>query len=340
MQTLVEQRAQASPGRQAWKIPATFELCSPAAISPSKKSKTATPCMEQIEEYFAKITPTERARIVDGLLTELQNSQGMISSLTQPCKAICTLQSQNTEVVTVVDLSSDNEDEMPAENVDADATTIKTCACQNNREATKCRNYHITDVTLSNGHISRDIPNNWVLITTSEKLKYDNERAIVDAIGVNMKKRKRNNPTTITKILFGAFAASQPKVPTSTQEILSAVSRHAFFLEVESLLKDDIRFNPSRCRWLFDFSNVLNTSPTCTSIDNWVVVELAEMQAVIAADFFLNRATSIFLQCDGGHDGKEVKMLTGWDPSDKADTPGGSVRQVLLDVSMLLKRKQ
>jgi hypothetical protein len=32
---------------------------SPAAISPSKKSKTATPCMEQIEECFAKITPTE-----------------------------------------------------------------------------------------------------------------------------------------------------------------------------------------------------------------------------------------------------------------------------------------
>jgi hypothetical protein len=65
---------------------------------------------------------------VDGLLTELQNSQGMISSLTQPCEAICTLQSQNMEVVTVVDLSSDNEDEMPPENVDADANTIKTCA--------------------------------------------------------------------------------------------------------------------------------------------------------------------------------------------------------------------
>jgi hypothetical protein len=146
---------------------------------------------------------------VDGLLTELQNSQGMISSLTQPCEATCTLQSQNTEVVTVVDLSSDNEDEMPTENVDADATTIKTCACQNNREATKCRNYHITDVTLSNCHISRDIPNNWVLITTSEKSKCNNERAIADAIGANMKKRKRNNPTTITKMIFGAFAASQ-----------------------------------------------------------------------------------------------------------------------------------
>jgi hypothetical protein len=129
----------------------------------------------------------------------------------------------------------------------------------------------------------------------------------------------------------------QPKVPTSTQETSSAVSRHAFFPEVESLLKDDSRFNPSRCRWLFDFSNVLNTSPTRTSIDNWVV-ELAEMQAVIPADFFLNRATSIFLQCNGGHDGKEVKMLTGWDPSDKADTPGGSVRQVLLDVDAAGKK--
>jgi hypothetical protein len=139
-----------------------------------------------------------------------------------------------------------------------------------------------------------------------------------------MKKRKRNNLTTITKMLFGAFAASQPKVPTITQETLSAVSRHAFFLEVESLLKDDSRFNPSRHRWLFDFSDVGNTSPTRASIDNWAV-ELAEMQAVIAAD-------SIFLY------GKEVKMLTGWDPSDKADTPGGSVRQVLLDVDAAGKK--
>jgi hypothetical protein len=32
---------------------------SPAAISPSKKSKTATPRMEQIDEHFAKMTPTE-----------------------------------------------------------------------------------------------------------------------------------------------------------------------------------------------------------------------------------------------------------------------------------------
>jgi hypothetical protein len=83
--------------------------------------------------------------------------------------------------------------------------------------------------------------------------------------------------------------------------------------------------------------NVLNTSPTRASIDNWAV-ELAQMQAVIAACFFLNKATSIFLQCDGGHDGKEVKMLTGWDPIDKADAPGGSVRQVLLDVDAAGKK--
>jgi hypothetical protein len=205
------------------------------AISPSKKSKSATlpPCIELTEKYFATMTPVEQARIVDGSLTELQKSQGMLSSLTQPCEAICTLQSQNTEVVDVVDVSSDDEDEMPAENDDGeDATTIKTCSCQNNLEATKCGNCHVTDVNLSNGHILRDIPNNWVLVTTSEKSKCDNERAIADAIGVNMKKQKRNNPTTVKKMLFGAFAASQPGVPTSTQETLSAASRHAFFLEV------------------------------------------------------------------------------------------------------------
>jgi hypothetical protein len=316
-------------------------------VGPSKKSKTATlpPRVVQIKEYFAKTTPTERARIVDGLLTELQKTHAVMSSLSLPrtrvpCEAIRTLQSQNIEVVTVVDVSSDEsdvEEETPAENDDEDAIMIETCSCQNNREATKCGQCYVTDLTLSNGHIVRHIPNNWVLITTSEKAKYDNERAIVDAIRRNVKYRKRNNPTKITRMLFGAFAASQPKVPTSTQEILSAISRHAFFLEIEAILKDDGSFNPSRYRWLFDFKNVLNTNPTRTSIDNWVV-ELAQMQAVIAADFFLNRASSIFLQCDGGHDGKEVKMLTGWDPNDKTDTPGGSVRQVLLDVDAAGKK--
>jgi hypothetical protein len=58
----------------------------------------------------------------------------------------------------------------------------------------KSGRYHVKDVTLPNGYIVKDVPNNYMVISTSELSFYKYERAIVSAM-VKMFKRKQADPT-------------------------------------------------------------------------------------------------------------------------------------------------
>jgi hypothetical protein len=72
----------------------------------------------------------------------------------------------------------------------------------------------VKDVTLPNGYIVKDVPNNYMVISTSELSFYKYERAIVSAM-IKMFKRKQADPTFYSQRLFGAYAASNPTIPTA-----------------------------------------------------------------------------------------------------------------------------
>jgi hypothetical protein len=187
----------------------------------------------------------------------------------------------------------------------------------------KSGRYRVKDVTLPNGYIVKDVPNNYMVISTSELSFYKYERAIVSAM-VKMFKRKQADPTFYSQRLFGAYAASNPTIPTACQEIMIYTARHTMMHDVASLLSDP-KHQAKFSKLFLSVDNVCNLSPSARTLDHYVD-DLAVMQAMIASHA-ISKAKHVFLQSDAGPDGSVVKLFTFWDSSDKTATDLGSIQQ-------------
>jgi hypothetical protein len=133
---------------------------------------------------------------------------------------------------------------------------------------------------------------------------------------------KQVNLTKIARTMHAAFASANPKVPMAPQEMLIAISRFTFLLEVQAKL-DPLYHNAMN--GIVDFQDILETSPASRTLDGWVD-DLAADQAMIAS-YEIAKAKTIFVQADGAPDGSQPKGCTWWDVGNKSKTPDGSVRQ-------------
>jgi hypothetical protein len=124
----------------------------------------------------------------------------------------------------------------------------------------------VKDVTLPNGYIVKDVPNNYMVISTSELSFHKYECAIVSAM-VKMFKRKQADPTFYLQRLFGAYAASNPTIPTACQEIMIYTARHTMMLDVASLLSDP-KHQAKFSKLFLSVDNVCNLSPSARTLDH------------------------------------------------------------------------
>jgi hypothetical protein len=130
--------------------------------------------------------------------------------------------------------------------------------------------------------------------------------------------------TPETHCLLAAFTTSHPQVLVIHQEILIALARYTFLLEVQAQANCE-----KDRRKLLDFywlklKNVASCSPSTSSITNWVT-ELAQEQFMIFGAKM--EISNVFCQSDGGQRGQEVRLFTLLDESDKKNTKHQSICQ-------------
>jgi hypothetical protein len=78
-----------------------------------------------------------------------------------------------------------------------------------------------------------------------------------------------NQPTEHTKHLFAAFAASHPQISVIYQEIIIAVARYTFLLEIKAAVENSGKAKGMDLSFI-NLENVANSSPSATSLTNWV----------------------------------------------------------------------
>jgi hypothetical protein len=149
------------------------------------------------------------------------------------------------------------------------------------------------------------------------------ERAFLKALKATVA-REQTESTPQTRRLLAAFAASNPQVSVMHQEILIALARYTFLLEVQAQAncEKDRRKLLDFC-WL-KLENVASCSPSASSLTNWVT-ELAQEQFMIFSAKMEHY--NVFCQSDGGQKGQEVRLFTLLDESDKRITEHGSICQ-------------
>jgi hypothetical protein len=161
----------------------------------------------------------------------------------------------------------------------------------------------VQDVRHGNGVVVLDVPNRYEMVVDSDLARFRRERGLVTALKYVLD-QKSNQPSQHTKHLLAAFAASHPQIFVIYQELLIALARYTFLLEV----KPSVQYSGKAKGIDVSFMNlksVANCSPCCTSLTNWVT-ELARDQCLIFSSKMDN--SNLFCQSDGGQKGQEVRL--------------------------------
>jgi hypothetical protein len=138
-----------------------------------------------------------------------------------------------------------------------------------------------------------------------------------------------NQPTQHTKHLLAAFAASHPQISVIYQELLIALARYTFLLEVKAVVEYSNKARGMDMSFI-NLKSVANSSPCATSLTNWVT-EMARDQYLIFSRKIENSNT--FCQSDGGQKGQEVRLFTTFDPQDKSKAEDGSICSFWADLT-------
>jgi hypothetical protein len=189
------------------------------------------------------------------------------------------------------------------------------------------------DVQLSSGHVVSNVPINYCLVVNSDLSRFRRDRAFVSALKKVVSMRQ-NTPTSHTRHLLGAFAASHPQISTIYQEQIIALARFSLLLEVKAVVEYGDTSWQLDFRWL-TLENVANSSPSCSALTNWVV-DLARDQYLIFSQKMLG--ANLFCQSDGGQKGQEVRLFTMFDTRDKSVSPDGSICQFWADLTFAGKK--
>ena len=83
--------------------------------------------------------------------------------------------------------------------------------------------YHVGDITLPNGHVVKDAPNNYKVVPEGELGKFKNARAIVNAMTA-VWKGKQASPTIYSQHFHAAYASAYPTVTSEQQAVLTPVA--------------------------------------------------------------------------------------------------------------------
>jgi hypothetical protein len=143
------------------------------------------------------------------------------------------------------------------------------------------------------------------LVANNDLSRFRRERVIVNAMKKVMS-FKNNQPTSHTRHLLDAFAASHPQIYTMHQEQIIAFARMSLLLEVKAVAEDEYSWLGADFVWL-TLENVANSSPLSSALTNWVIA-LAQDQYMIFSQKMLG--ATLFCQSDGGQKGQEVRLLT------------------------------
>ena len=81
-----------------------------------------------------------------------------------------------------------------------------------------------------------NVPNRYKIVVDSDLARFRRERGLVTALK-DVLNQKHNQPTQHTKHLLAAFAASHPQILVMYQELLIALARYTFLLEVKASIK-------------------------------------------------------------------------------------------------------
>jgi hypothetical protein len=93
------------------------------------------------------------------------------------------------------------------------------------------------DIRLSSGHIVFNVPMNYSLVANNDFSRFGRERVTMNAMKKVMS-FKNNQPTSHTRHLLGAFAASHPQISTMHQDQIIALAQMSLLLEVEAVAED------------------------------------------------------------------------------------------------------
>jgi hypothetical protein len=176
------------------------------------------------------------------------------------------------------------------------------------------------DIQLGNGVVVLNVPNRYEIVVDSDLAQFRRERGLVTALK-DVLNRKSNQPTQHTKHLLPAFAVSHPQILVMYQELLIALARYTFLLEVKASVEFSGKAKGIDMSF-FNLDNVSNSSPCSTSLTNWVI-KLARDQVLI----FSRRVdeSNLFCQPDGGQKGQEVRLFSLLDESDKSKSENGVI---------------
>ena len=158
---------------------------------------------------------------------------------------------------------------------------------------------------------TKDSSRSKVEINKNLESQFLKERAFFASLKKNLNSNS-NQPTPHTRHLFAAFAASHPQISVIYQEMLIALARCTFLLEIKASLEFSGKAKGMDLTFI-NLENVANSSPSATTLQNWVV-EMARDQYLIFGRKIENSNT--FCQSDGGQKGQEVRLFTTFDPQD------------------------
>jgi hypothetical protein len=136
----------------------------------------------------------------------------------------------------------------------------------------------IQDEQLGNGTAFIDVPNRYEIVVDSDLARFRRERGLVTALKYVLD-QKSNQPSQHTKHLLAAFAASHPQILVIYPELLIALARYTFLLEVKAYVEYSGKAKGIDMSFI-NLKNVANCSLCCTFLTNWVT-KLARDQYLI-----------------------------------------------------------
>jgi hypothetical protein len=162
----------------------------------------------------------------------------------------------------------------------------------------------VPDIQLGNGVVIHDVPMKYEFVVDSNLARFRRERGLVTALK-DVPDQKTNRPSQHAKHLLAAFAASHPQILFIYQELLIALARYTFLLEIKACIDNNGKAKIMDVSFM-NLKNVANCSPSCSSLTNWVT-ELAKDQYLIFSRKMDN--ANVFCQSDEGQKGQEVSIF-------------------------------
>jgi hypothetical protein len=187
--------------------------------------------------------------------------------------------------------------------------------------------FKVRNIQLGNGVVILDVPTKYELVVDSDLARFRRERGLATALK-DVLDQKTNRPSQHTKHLLAAFAASHPQISVIYQELLIALGRYTFLLEVKASI-DCGKMQGMDVSYM-NLKNVANCSPCCTSLTNWVT-ELAKDQYLIFSRKMDD--ANIFCQSDGGQKGQEVRLFSLLDEADTTQSEHGAICEFWADLT-------